>query len=47
MLRRNNNIPLDYSMCCMTVTVYHREGERWERRRWRMKRPERVAAVGG
>ena len=21
-------------------------GERWERRRWRMKRPERVAAVG-
>ena len=26
MLRRNNNIPLDYSMCCMTVTVYHREG---------------------
>lgn len=26
MLRKQNNIPLDYSMCCMTVTVYHREG---------------------
>ena len=23
-----------------------RVGERWERRLWRMKRPERVAAVG-
>ena len=22
------------------------DGERWERRRWRKKRPERVAAVG-
>ena len=26
MLRHRNLIPLDYSMCCMTVTVYHREG---------------------
>ena len=26
MLRFRNQIPLDYSMCCMTVTVYHREG---------------------
>ena len=26
MLRRTKTIPLDYSMCCMTVTVYHREG---------------------
>ena len=24
----------------------HSEGERWERCRWQMKRPERVAAVG-
>ena len=23
-----------------------RDGERWERRLWRIKRPERVAAVG-
>ena len=26
MLRFRNQMPLDYSMCCMTVTVYHREG---------------------
>ena len=26
MLRKIKNFPLDYSMCCMTVTVYHREG---------------------
>ena len=26
MLTRRNNIPLDYSLCVMTVTVYHREG---------------------
>ena len=26
MLRLRKDIPLDYSMCCMTVTVYHREG---------------------
>lgn len=26
MLRRTNNTPLDYSLCDMTVTVYHREG---------------------
>ena len=26
MLRPVRNIPLDYSLCCMTVTVYHREG---------------------
>ena len=26
MLRQRNQIPLDYSLCCMTVTVYHREG---------------------
>ena len=26
MLRRLKNIPLDYSLCVMTVTVYHREG---------------------
>ena len=26
MLRRTNNTPLDYSLCDMIVTVYHREG---------------------
>ena len=26
MLRHRQNIPLDYSMCQDTVTVYHREG---------------------
>lgn len=26
MVRHKNLLPLDYSMCCMTVTVYHREG---------------------
>ena len=26
MLRHRNNIPLDYSLCADTVTVYHREG---------------------
>lgn len=26
MLKNRNCIPLDYSLCCMTVTVYHREG---------------------
>ena len=26
MLRHRNNIPLDYSLCEDTVTVYHREG---------------------
>ena len=26
MLRKMNQIPLDYSICCMTVTVYRREG---------------------
>ena len=26
MLRRTNTVPLDYGLCCMTVTVYHREG---------------------
>ena len=26
MLKLEKNIPLDYSLCCMTVTVYHREG---------------------
>ena len=26
MLRHRNNIPLDYSLCRDTVTVYHREG---------------------
>ncbi len=25
MLRNTNRIPLDYSLCTMTVTVYHRE----------------------
>ena len=46
MLRHRKNIPLDYSLCQDTVTVYRREGERCERRLWRMKRAERVAAVG-
>lgn len=26
MLKRIANVPLDYSLCNMTVTVYHREG---------------------
>ena len=26
MLKFRNNIPLDYSLCADTVTVYHREG---------------------
>ena len=26
MLRHRQNIPLDYSLCADTVTVYHREG---------------------
>ena len=26
MLKNRNPIPLDYSLCNMTVTVYHREG---------------------
>lgn len=26
MLKLENRMPLDYSLCCMTVTVYHREG---------------------
>lgn len=26
MLRRTNNTPLDYTLCDMTITVYHREG---------------------
>jgi len=26
MLTHRKGFPLDYSMCCMTVTVYHREG---------------------
>lgn len=26
MLKLEKNIPLDYGLCCMTVTVYHREG---------------------
>ena len=26
MLKNTNRIPLDYSLCTMTVTVYHREG---------------------
>ena len=26
MLRRKHSIPLDYSLCAMTVTVYRREG---------------------
>lgn len=26
MLRLQKGVPLDYGMCCMTVTVYHREG---------------------
>ena len=26
MLKHRNHIPLDYSLCTMTVTVYHREG---------------------
>ena len=26
MLKFRNQIPLDYSLCTMTVTVYHREG---------------------
>lgn len=26
MLRRTNTVPLDYGLCCMTVTVYRREG---------------------
>ena len=26
MLTLRKGIPLDYSMCCMTVTMYHREG---------------------
>ncbi len=26
MLKLTKTVPLDYSLCCMTVTVYHREG---------------------
>ncbi len=26
MLRKRQGLPLDYSLCTMTVTVYHREG---------------------
>ena len=26
MVRHRNTVPLDYGLCCMTVTVYHREG---------------------
>ena len=26
MLQLRKGVPLDYGMCCMTVTVYHREG---------------------
>ena len=26
MLRNNHRLPLDYSLCCMDVTVYRREG---------------------
>lgn len=28
MLKHRNLIPLDYSLCCMTVTVYRPDGER-------------------
>ena len=34
------------STATATETVIPTMGERWERRRWREKRPERVAAVG-
>ena len=42
--------PIDkpiYHTCTHTIHDHRPgDGERWERRRWRIKRPERVAAVG-
>ena len=32
MLRRNDGCPVDYRMCRQTVTVYHREDDRFTRR---------------
>ena len=29
----------------MNILITGAKGERWERRRWRIKRPERVAAA--
>lgn len=50
MLIRKRQNPLDYSLCCQTVTVYHREGFRREVVRayydYRRKETVEAGAVG-
>ena len=45
----NDNLALQYGTSAPSLRELSpkvTEGERWERRLWRMKRPERVAVVG-